>query len=498
MADQINRITDKSSVIFGNPIDAKTLKKAEKSKQKFLKKYGDDTQKVYHLGLTPISQISEIRMQNLVLADTPLTLPEKPFVVGNIRMGFGHYRISMAIASCAQALGYSPVWFDLASFDATGSAMIRQQNDLYSLGSRISQKSRLFNKFVWEPINSEGFKKLTYNAADQKNAELLVPLYHDLPKDVPFAATHVWPSQGAIHAGLTNVVNAIPDNWPMALHFSEGAIHTVQTPFAYLGYKSLNGMAKEPLKHMPDGSLLEVGHYVDHELVANIETDCAARIERQKAGAPVRFLLTVGGAGAGAQMYIDMVKHLIGHVQAGRARVVINFGDHLDMWELFKKEIPGIEAMTKTYFDDYASFHAFAEGLNAAGQAGDAGSGDSGLPGIVAVCNKDIFEAVYSTNLLMRSCDILVTKPGELVFYPVPKLFMRHIGGHEVYGALHAQEIGDATNECRTSKSLCEMIDILVGDRAIITHMCERIVQLKEYGIYNGGYEVVKLAAGRE
>ncbi len=488
---------DKSSVIFGNPIDAKTLKKAERSKQKFIKKYGDDTQKVYHLGLAPIRQISEIRMQNLVLSDTPLTLPENPFIVGNIRMGFGHYRISMAIASCAQAMGFSPVWFDLASFDATGSAMIRQQNDLYSLGSRISQKSRLFNKFVWEPINSEGFKKLTYNAADQKNAELLMPLYHDLPKDVPFAATHVWPSQGAIHAGLTNVVNAIPDNWAMALHFSEGAIHAVQTPFAYLGYKSLNGMAKEPLKHMPDGSLFEVGHFVDHEFVANIEADCAARIERQKAGTPVRFLLTVGGAGAGAQMYIDMMKHLISHVQAGRAQVIINFGDHLDMWERFKKEIPCIEAMTRTYFDDYASFHAFAAALDGRGAAdADAGSASGTVPGIVAVCNKDIFEAVYSTNLLMRSCDILVTKPGELVFYPVPKLFMRHIGGHEVYSALHAQEIGDATNECRTSKSLCGMIDILVGDRSIIIHMCERIMRLKEYGIYNGGYEVVKLAAG--
>ncbi len=483
---------DKSSIIFGNPIDAKTLQKAERSKQKFLKKFGDDTQKVYHLGLSPISQIDEIRMQNLVLADKPLVLPEKPLIVGNIRMGFGHYRISMAIASCAQAMGYSPVWFDLASFDATGSAMIRSQNDLYSLGSRISQKSRLFNRFVWEPINSEGFKKITYNASDQKNAELLVPLYRDLPKDVPFVATHVWPSQGAVHAGLTHVVNAVPDNWPMGLHLSEGAIHAVQTPFAYLGYKSLNGFAKEPLKHMPDDALFEVGHFVDHELTANIEKDCEARIERQKSGAPVRFLLTVGGAGAGADLYIDMVRHLLGYVKQKKAEIIINFGDHLDMWELFRKKIPGIEQLTETYFNDYASFHDFAAGL-----PDDGARKFGGDTGIAAVCNKDIFEAVYSTNLLMRSCDVLVTKPGELVFYPVPKLFMRHIGGHEVYGALHAQEIGDATNECRTSGSICAMIDTLIGDRQILIHMSQRIMELKEYGIYNGGYEVVKLAAGK-
>ena len=62
-----------------------------------------------------------------------------------------------------------------------------------------------------------------------KYSELLVPLFHDIPKDVPFVATHVWPDQGAIHAGISHVVNAIPDNWPMGLHLSEGAIH-VQEP----------------------------------------------------------------------------------------------------------------------------------------------------------------------------------------------------------------------------------------------------------------------------
>ena len=273
---------DRTSMIFGNPIDGKTIRKAEKSKQKFIRKFGDDSNTVYHLGLSPITQIREIAMQNLVHADSPLVLPDNALVVGNIRMGFGHYRISIAIASCAQALGYQPVWFDLASFEATGSKMIRSQNDLYSLGSKISQKSKLFNKIVWEPMNSEGFRKITYNATDQKNAELLVPLFQDIPKDVPYVATHVWPSQAAIHAGLKHVVNAIPDNWPMGLHLSEGAIHTVQTPFAYLGYKKLNGMAKQALKPMPDNDLYQIGHYVDHELVENIEHDCSLRIGRIK------------------------------------------------------------------------------------------------------------------------------------------------------------------------------------------------------------------------
>ena len=55
-------------------------------------------------------------------------------------MGFGHYRISIAMASAARALGYTPYWLDLAGFDATGSKMIREQNNMYSLASRISQR----------------------------------------------------------------------------------------------------------------------------------------------------------------------------------------------------------------------------------------------------------------------------------------------------------------------------------------------------------------------
>ena len=174
-------IKDKSSVIFGNQIDSKTIKKGLKAKKKFVKKYGDDSNTEYHLSVESIPSLEFINTKNLVLADKPMSFPKNALIVGNIRMGFGHYRISIAIASCAKALGYEPYWFDLASFKATGSAMIREQNDLYSKASRISQKSHLFNHFFWEPLNSEGFRKITYNSKDQKNSELLAPLYNDFP-----------------------------------------------------------------------------------------------------------------------------------------------------------------------------------------------------------------------------------------------------------------------------------------------------------------------------
>lgn len=476
-------IKDRSSVIFGNKIDEKTIKKANKSKAKFIKKYGDDSNKEYHLKAVEIPSLKEMGVKNLVFADEKLELPENAVIVGNIRMGFGHYRISMAMASCAKALGYEPYWLDLASFDATGSKMIREQNDLYSLASRISQKSKLFNKFFWEPLNSEGFRQITYNAGDQKNAELLVPILHDLPKDVPYIATHVWPSQAAVHAGLTHVVNAIPDNWPMGLHLSEGAIHAVQTPFAYLGYKMLNGMGKKPLKGIPESDLYEVGHYIDHELVSNVEEDVAKRIARIQRDEPRRILMSVGGAGAGQKLFLEMMKHLIPYVKEKKAALFLNFGDHKTVYDYLCKQIPSFDKEVTNFFDEYDKLNEFVSKMD-----------NEVVEGIYCIYNSNIFEAVYSTNLLMRKVEMLITKPSELAYYPVVKVMMRHIGGHEVYGAINAQELGDSTFECPDKKSMNEMLDRLLTDDELLIHLNKQIIKLKQEGIYNGGYEVVKLA----
>ena len=473
---------DKSSVIYGNKMPEKLVKKAEKNKAQQLKKFGDDTNKNYRLGFAPIKTLDFLGTQNIVLKENNEEWAGKPLIVGNIRMGFGHYRISIAMASCAKALGDDPYWLDLASFDATGSKWIRSQNDLYSMGSRLSQKSKLFNKLYWEPLNSEGFKKITYNIGDQKNTELLAPLFLNIPKDIPYIATHAWPSQAAIHAGMTHVVNAIPDNWPMALHLSEGAIHTVQTPFAYVGYKTMNGFAKKPLKGMKDEDLKMVGCYVDHELVVNCEKVNEERIKRLDEGRPIRVLMTVGGAGAGYSLYKSMIEHLLPRVKEGKVMVIINFGDHKGVYNQLKKDLQGFE--TVDYFNEYDKVKELAKDLETNDHSG-----------IYAICNEDIFEAVYSTNLLMNVTDLLVTKPSELVYYPIPKIFMRHIGGHEVYGGIYGREMGDAIMECPDEKSMNAMLDHLVKDRDLIKTMCKRIVTLKQAGFYNGAYECVRLAA---
>lgn len=492
---------DKSSVIFGNQMPKSVIRKGIKNQKKFIKKFGDDRNAEYHLKAEPVPVLESLGVKQLVTDETS-TAPydfantigsdgkaEKPLIVGNIRMGFGHYRISIALASAARSMGYTPYWFDLHSFQkATAGKIIKSQNELYSLGSRLSQKSKLFNKIVWEPMNSEGFRQLSYNSSDQKVAELFTPVYNDLPKDIPFVGAHVYPVQGAVHAGLTKVVNAIPDNWPMALHLAEGSLHTVQTESSLLGYKTLRGMDKDSiLKPMDEGSVKYTGHYIDYELVSNIEKDCQLRMERRQKGDAVRYLLTIGGAGAQKEIYSDIIRYLLPEIKAGKAMLMLNTGDHADVWNGILKTIPEISDAV-THFNDFKDAQNFAESLLLP-------AADEKTPkGIHVFYNQDIFAAVYVTNLLMRGSDVLVTKPSELAFYPVPKLFIRRVGGHEAWGAIHSAEIGDGTYECETRNSVREMLDQFQNDPEVLNRMCRNIMKNKTAGIYDGAFEVIKLA----
>ncbi len=481
-------MTDRSSIIFGNSLRPKDVAKAARSKAKYARRYGDDADANYPVRLVPNACLSGL----LGVSDVCLEAgegepfdPDKGLIVGNIRMGFGHYRISMAMASAAHALGYYPYWMDLNGYpQTTCTKVISAQNDLYSMGSRLSQKSKLFNRLFWEPMNYEGFRKLSYNAADQKNAELMAPVFRNVPKEIPLIATHVWPAQAALHAGMKHVVNAIPDNWPMALHLAEGAVHTIQTRQSYQGYRILNGMrGTDVLRPMPADALVYTGHYIDHELVANIEADCDARLRRKADGAPMRFLLTIGGAGAQKEIFAAILKHLLPAIREKRAAVFVNIGDYRNVWEYLCRAVPGLDALSTVRFDQWSETLSFAEGAVA-----------GPVEGVHVFCHSDIFEAVYCTNLLIRSADVLVTKPSELAFYPIPKLFIKRIGGHERWGAIHSAEMGDGTLECEDIPHTIQMLDLFLTEDTALKGMCEAICLNKTAGLYDGAYNAVKLA----
>ena len=93
--------------------------------------------------------------------------------------------------------------------------------------------------------------------------------------------------------------------------FSEHDRKIIKEALNTVGRTGFAHMAKEPLKGMDESDLYEVGHYVDDELVRNIDGDTALRLARIEKGEPLRFLLTVGGAGAGESQFLAMMKHLM-------------------------------------------------------------------------------------------------------------------------------------------------------------------------------------------
>lgn len=477
----------RTKAIFGNPIAAKIQAKAATNKGKYLKKFGDDSAQHYPLCVEQDPVLTPaFNMLKLTTSRTgePL-VAHKAIIIGNIRMGYGHYRIAMAIASAALHLGYTPYWFDLSSFpDTTGGKVINHLNKLYSLGSRLSQKSTLFNRFYWEPLNSEGFRKLEFNAVDQKVAELMTPIFGDLPKSIPFIGTHTWTAQAAVHANMTSVVNVIPDNWPMALHLAEGALHAVQTPSCYFGYKTLKGMSKQDLKPMPEKTVFDVGHYVDHELLADLPSDTQKRVARIRTGKAKRILLTIGGAGAQYRLYKTIILKHAKRIKQGELVVYVNVGDHRSVLDKLSTDLASMQELLVCHKNDWVGTQQFAEmALNS-----------DHIQGIHLFYDENLFSAVYTTNLLMRSCDILITKPSELSFYPVPKLMIKRVGGHEAYGALRAADIGDGTTECTTTAETLHMLNNLLDDQELLAAMNHNILNAQQAGVYDGAYNVVELA----
>jgi len=116
--------------------------------------------------------------------------------------------------------------------------------------------------------------------------------------------------------------------------------------------------------------------------------------------------------------------------------------------------------------------------------------------GLHVFLHDNIYHAVYATNYLMRVADVMITKPSELAFYPVPKIFNERVGGHEMWGAIRGAELGDGTVEARSIPHTLQAVDVLTHDNDLLELFCDCIVKNKSIGVYDGAYKCVELATG--
>ncbi|HPE89447.1 MAG TPA: hypothetical protein P5298_03125 [Spirochaetia bacterium] len=481
------------SMIFGNELPKRALRRAARSLGSMARRFSFDPADYPRLSAEPMPGAYEafgvMRLEE-AKPGAPIVPPdpEKGIALGTIRMGFGHYRIGLAIASAARSMGLTPYWLDLMSFpDSAASKTIKYLEDLYNLGSRLSQRSRLFDRYVWDRITSTTAKRLSYTARDRALSTLFEPILRDLPKDMPFMSTHPWTGQAAVRAGMEGVVALIPDNYPLAFHLVEGAVHTVQAPSLYMGYRTLRDMGGgEELFHaLPKDDIRCVGHYVDHEIVSGVEEDCAARLRRIKDRSTRRFLLTMGGAGAQARRFADIAHACKGGIEKGKVSLFINMGDHAGRWAELKAWLDQ-DGVPYEMHDDWEATKAFAEEARTAP-----------VRGVHVFLHDNFFAAVYTTNILMRVADLMITKPSELSVYPVPKLFIQHVGRHEVWGAIRGSELGDGTLETESDASLRQALRLLVEEDDLLEMYCGNILKNHRAGVYDGAYGAVHLALER-
>jgi len=477
--------------VFNNEIQKKFLKKADRLSNWFRKRYKNIAEKPLYLSSEDNTYLgSIIGIKNLINSTTGIPIDiERGIAVGTIRMGYGHYRMSMALSSAANSMGYIPYWLDLLSFEGSAAARIIHDLEwLYSMASRVSQQFKLFNRLYWERATSDIAKKLSYYVRDFKMTELFTNICEAVPKKLPFVSTHPWAAQTALHAKIKNVITMIPDNWPIAFHLAEGSIHAIQTPSSYLGYRTLRnmGVKNETLNPIPEDQIKFTGHYVDHEIVKNIEKDCEKRIKRVRENKAKRILINIGGAAAEMQKCEKIVKYLYPKIRDNKVIVYVNMGDHKKRWAEFKKELAasGIEYTLHSEWEETQDF------------TGEAYQEDRF--GLHIFLHANIFPAVYSTNLLMRGADILITKPSELSFYPIPKLFIQRVGRHEAWGAIRGAEIGDGTIETASLPHVFQTLSLMIDENDLIPFYCNNIMNNKKTGIYNGAYNVVKIAVERK
>ncbi|MCX7025123.1 MAG: hypothetical protein NT080_10940 [Spirochaetes bacterium] len=494
--------------LFGNELNRPDSRKTDKWQRMFVRKFKYDPDEKYELSVSDNKYLGPVFGLKDILRNgegEPIR-KEGSVVVSTIRMGYGHYRIAMAGASCARAMGFTPLWLDLLAIPGITTDVIDWCNSWYSRWSRISQRSPFFNRHVWEPVTTGEpslpgldailnswivgwpWRFLKTNVKDYKMSELFGNLYGTLPRDIPTLTSHMWNCMGAVAGGMTNVVDMMFDNWPMAFQLTEGARHGVQTPSGYYGFRAMRGFDEKGriLKPVPTDALHYVGHLVDHELVENIENDCAARLRRMKAKEPRRFLVTMGGAGAQRELFKAIIEHAAPMAQAGKISLFVNLGDHRNNWEWLQGEISGYKNLVTTHFD-WEDTRAFADGIR-----------DNPVRGIHVFLHDNTFHGVYSTNYLMRVVDAMITKPSELAFYPVPKIFNERVGGHEMWGAVRGAEVGDGTIECRTIPQTLQAIDLMTEEDDLLTMFCDCIVKNKSIGIYDGAYKCVELATGKK
>lgn len=408
-----------------------------------------------------------------------LQLPKGAVVVGTVRCGYGHHRIALAL--CSFGTGSAPAYLhDMAAIDdSPAAALLRDMDKFYSRASRrASEDPTGLIESAWGQALTSG--DANANRGVRSFCERLKPLMLALPPEVPVVAAHTLVAITALLCGCRRVVNLVFDNHGQHAHIAPPpAINVVQTPKCEQQLLSFG---------VPAANIRLVGHYIPKELAASVGEDTERRLGRVQRGAPRRFLCSVGGAGAQRGFLAGFLRGLaqLARRLEGRVKIWVNVGDHVHMQQ-------ALLAVLKAQKVKVAEHHSLAAASDFAKAAVGPDDGD-GAADAVVFSSSTQFEAVAATEALIKAADVLVTKPSELAFYPLPKIFIRRVGDHEGAAAVRACELGDGTCEARTVAQALQLAEDLAGSGDLYRCMCEAVQRQARDGTYDGALRAFELA----
>ncbi len=400
-------------------------------------------------------------------------------VVGTVRMGYGHHRMAYALYTWAIAKGNNAFLHDILALDCKESTAIKEIDGLYSQMSKWSSEIGGFVEWIWGQITSSG--NIASLEISLQLAERYKNLLNGVPKHIPYLSTYPLNGQIAVAYGIKKVIHLIPDNYPQYFLLTPGAINLVQSPASYMKFIEM-GVPKE--------SLQIAGHWVSHKLANEAISNSELRIQRAEKKLKRRFLIPIGGAGAQKSYLISLLDSLSSKIKDKKLKLWVNTGDHKNLFEdlkvfLTSKQIPfhiiyGREELLG--FCEKRKLNNFQEEEENS---------------LVLFHFSNHFEAFSATDILMEIADVLVTKPSELAFFPIPKIFIRRVGDHEAASAFRSMELGEGTMECRESEHAVEMIRFFSETDGIFIRMNECIIRNSREGIYDGAKFAVDLATSK-
>lgn len=396
-------------------------------------------------------------------------------MVGTIRMGYGHHRMAYALYSNLLAMQKKVYLHDLLGIESNEAMAIKEIDGLYSHFSRMSSEWGGITEWLWGQLTSKG--NISSLKLSLLLAENYVNLISGISRNVPYLSTYPLNGQIAQFSGFKKVIHLVCDNYPQYYLLVPGALNLVQSQSSYMKFIEM-GVPKE--------SLFLAGHWVSHDILSNIAVDSVNRINRAKQKVPKRMLLAIGGAGAQKNYTSSLLEQTADMLKNGNLSLMINTGDHKTINDSLKEELTKLSIP----FHEINSW----EGMKEYCKEHDLSIEKSDKSPVTLFNFANYYEAFTATDILIRCSDVLITKPSELAFYPVPKIFIRRVGDHEAASAFRSVEIGDGTTECREPSHAVEMIKLFNEQNDIYIRMNDCIIRNDKYEIYSGAKKAAEMA----